>query len=70
MIDAEIMQSASNHHHQVRKTIFCIPENILHSSRTFDTRNSMFDFDTDFGQLTVMFFLFVGQFLLARLFFG
>ena len=70
VIDAEIMQSASNDHHQIRKTFLCIPQNILHRSRALDARNCMFDFNANFGQLAIFFFLFFGQFLLARLFFG
>jgi len=70
MVDADIMQPTSNHHHQIRKTIFRIPKYILYSSRPFDTRNSMFNFNANFGQLAIIFFLLLGQFLLARLFFG
>jgi hypothetical protein len=70
VVDTEIMQATSQDHHQIRKTVFSIPQNILHGSRTLDARNGMFDFDADFGQLAIFLFLFVGQFLFTRLFFG
>lgn len=63
------MQTAGNLHDQARKTILRVSQRILHSSRTLDTRNGMFNPHTDFRYLAVTFFLFGSQFLLARLFF-
>jgi len=52
------MQAASDHHDQIRKTVFGVSQNILHDSRPLDTRNGMFDPDTNLRQLAVALFLF------------
>lgn len=64
------MQSTSDHHHQVRKVVFCVSQDILYDATAFDTRNGMFNFDPNLGNLAIALFLFGRQFLLARLFFG
>jgi len=70
VIDTKVMQTASNLHDQVRKIILRVSQRILHSSRTLDARNGMFNPHTDFRYLAIELFLFGSQFLLARLFFG
>ena len=69
-LDTKVMQTASNLHDQVRKIILRVSQRILHSSRTLDTRNGMFNPHTDFRYLAIALFLFGSQFLLAWLFFG
>lgn len=58
VIHSKIMQAASDHHDQIRKTVFGVSQNILHDSRPLDTRNSMFDPDTNLRHLAVALFLF------------
>ena len=70
MIHTIIVQSTSDHHHQVGEVVFRVSENILHNSTSFDTRNGMFNLDTNLRHLAIALFLFGCQFLLARLFFG
>ena len=70
MAHSKIVQSASEHHRQVRKIIFGISQNIFHDARAFDPRNGMFNLDANLGHLAIARFLSDRQFLLARLFFG
>jgi hypothetical protein len=44
---AKVMQTASDHHDQIRKIIFRVPQNIFDDPTTLDTRERMFDFDTN-----------------------
>ena len=70
MINSIIMQSASDDHHQIRKVVFCVSQDILHDATSFDARNGMFNLDPNLQHLAIALFLFGTQFLLARLFFG
>lgn len=58
-INSKVMQTTSDDHDQIRKTIFRVAQHILHTSRTFDAGNRMFHADTHFGYFTVvcLFFL-------------
>jgi len=60
MINSKIMQSASQHHDQIRKIFFCISQNIFHDPGALDARDCMFNLDTDFGHLAIVLFLFGG----------
>ena len=70
MIHAIIMQSTSDHHHQVGEIVFRVSQNILHDSTAFDPRNGMFNLDPNSRYFAIALFLFGRQFLVARLFFG
>jgi len=41
------MQTASDHHDQIRKLIFGVPQYIFHDPTALDAGNGMFDFDTN-----------------------
>ena len=70
MVNAKVVQTTSNHHDQIGKIILRVSQYILHTARTLDSSNGMFNADTDFGYLAIAPFLFGSQFFLTRLFFG
>ena len=70
MVNTKVMQTTSDDHDQIRKPIFRIAQHILHTARTLDTCNGMFDSDTNLGYFAVVRLVFLGQFFLAWLFFG
>ena len=70
MFHTKIMQATCNYHNQIRKIILRVSQNIFHDPRSLDPRNGMFNLDSDLRHLAIALFLFGGQFLLARLFFG
>ena len=60
MVNADVMQATGNDHDQIRKVVFRVSKHILHNARTLDAGKSMFDLDTNLGQLAVLFFLTIG----------
>jgi len=70
MLDSEVMQPASQNHHQIGKVVFGISQNILDNPRALDARNGMFHSHTHACDLAIALLLFGGQLLLARLFLG
>lgn len=60
MINTKIMQTTSDDHHQIRKAIFGVSQYIFHTSGTLDTGDGMLDFDANFGDFAIVFFLFFG----------
>ena len=70
MVNTKVMQTTSDDHDQIRKTIFCVTQHILYTARTLDARDRMFDSDTNLGYFAVVRLVFLGQFFLTWLFFG
>ena len=70
MLDSDVMKPACENHHQIRKVVFGISENILHNPGALDARNGMFHSNTNSCDLTIALFLCRGQLFLVRLFFG
>ncbi len=70
MVNPKVMQTASDDHDQIRKTIFRVAQYILHTSRTFDTCDGMFDSNTQLGDFAIVRLVLLSPLFLARLFFG
>ena len=70
MVNSKIMQTTSDDHDQIRKTIFRVTQHILYASRSLDARNGMFDPNTHLGYFVIARLFLLGQLFLARLFFG
>ena len=64
------MQTTSDDHEQIGKTIFGVAQHILHASRSFDACNGMFDPNTHLGYFAIVRLFLLSQLFLARLFFG
>ena len=70
MLNAKVVQATCDHHDQIRKVVLRVSQNIFHDPRTLDTSKGMFNFDTDFGHLTIALLLLGSQLFLVWLFFG
>ena len=60
MIDTKVMQTASNHHDQIRKVVLRVSQNVFHDPGALDASNGMFHSDTDFRDLAIAFFVLGG----------
>lgn len=64
------MQTTSDGHDQIGKAILGVAQHVLHTTRTLDARNRMFDSNTHLGYFAVAGLFLLSQFFLTRLFFG
>lgn len=60
MIHTKIVQTASDHHDQIRSFLFGVSQDIFHDPTALDTGKGMFDDDPKLGKLAIGFLFFGG----------
>jgi len=70
LLNSQIVQTAREHHGQIREVILGVAEYIFDDAGTFDTRDGMFDPHAHSRDALIVKFLCVRQFTIARLFLG